>query len=63
MYSILNHNKVSKKSNFMNFILSIYDHNNNHMVMHIKFCQDILGNRGVVIIWFSKCHRIFCPQP
>ena len=29
----------------MNFILSIYDHN---MVMHMKFCQDFLGNRGVI---------------
>ena len=35
----------------MNFILSIYDHS---MVMHVIFHQDILGNRGVIALRFSK---------
>ena len=45
IYSVLSHNKVSNGSNFMKLILSIYDLS---MVMHVKFCQDILGNRGVL---------------
>ena len=37
--------------NLMNFILSVCDHN---MIMHMKFCQDFLGNRRVIALWVSE---------
>ena len=31
--------------------------------MHKKFCQDILlGNRGVIALWFQNVNEFFCPQ-
>ena len=39
-FSVLSHNLVSNGWNFMKLILSIYDHG---VVMHPKFCQDILN--------------------
>ena len=52
IFSILSHNIVSNGWNFTNPILSIYDHS---VVIHMKFCQDILGKRGVIALWFSNC--------
>ena len=43
----------------MNCIRSIYDHS---MVMHMKFCQDILGNRGVIVLYFQNVYDFFSPQ-
>ena len=44
----------------MKLILSIYYH---CVVMHMKFCQDILlGNRGVIALWFQNVNEFFCPQ-
>ena len=36
--SVLNHNLVSNGWNFMELILSIYDH---CVIMHVKFCQGV----------------------
>ena len=44
---ILSHNLVSNGWTLMRLILSIYDHG---VVIHIKACQDILCNRGVIAL-------------
>ena len=35
----------------MKLIGSIYDHG---VVIHMKVCQDILSNRGVITLWLLK---------
>ena len=46
-YSALSHNLVSNGRNFVKLILSIYDHN---VILHMDFCQDVLSNRGVIVL-------------
>ena len=49
IFSVLSHNLVSNGWNFMQLILSIHDHGV-VVVMHLKFCQGILSNRGVIAL-------------
>ena len=44
--------------NLMKLILSIYGHG---VVIHMKVCQDILSNRGVITLWLLK-FKYFIPS-
>ena len=39
----------------MKFVLSIYDHG---VVMHVKFCQDILSNRSYCPLKLFTLHNL-----
>ena len=47
IYTILIHNEVSNGWDFMKLILSVY---NQYVVMHMKFCQDILSFSRVIAL-------------
>ena len=46
-FSVLSHNFVNNGCHYMKVILNIYDYS---VVMYAKYCQDILCNRGVIVL-------------
>ena len=50
-FSVRSHELASNRRNFMKLTLSIYDHS---VMMHVKFHEDVIWCRGVIILPFVR---------